>query len=243
MIDFHIHLDLYRDPHAVARECRDRGIHILSVTTTPSAWKGTSALAVPGSRIWTALGLHPQIAHQRRSELDLFDTFLPNATYVGEVGLDGSPEFKKHWDDQLTVFNHILESCTRAGGRTMSIHSRRASSVVLDRLESFPNAGIPILHWFSGTRRDMDRAISLNCWFSVGPAMLITAKARDLISQMPRNRILTETDGPFAQVDGQSAMPWDAQRAVVQLAALWEIPLKDVEQMLFSNLQHLTAHL
>jgi TatD DNase family protein len=241
MIDFHAHLDLYPDPHEVARECSVKGIYVLSVTTTPSAWEGTSALAVPGSRINTALGLHPQIVHHRRHELDLFDRYLPDTRFVGEIGLDGAPEFKRYWDDQLTVFDHILRACTGAGGRTMSIHSRRAASAVLDRLEAFPDAGVPILHWFSGTKRDLDRAIYMNCWFSVGPAMLLTAKARDLISYMPRERILTETDGPFARVNGQSAMPQDVQIAVIQLAAMWKMSVENVEEILHRNLQYLTS--
>lgn len=241
MIDFHTHLDLYPDPSAVARECSVRSMDVLSVTTTPSAWKGTLALATPGSRVRTALGLHPQIAHQRRSELDLFDSYLPDASYVGEVGLDGAPEFKKYWDDQLAVFNHVLQACSRAGGRIMSIHSRRAASAVLDRLEAFPNAGVPILHWFSGNKRDLDRALSLNCWFSVGPAMLSAAKGHDVVGHIPRGQILTETDGPFAQVNGRSMLPWDAQRAVIQLGALWKISLKNVEQELDSNLQRFTS--
>lgn len=239
MIDLHSHIDLYPDPQAVARECCIKGIYVLSVTTTPSAWKGTSVLALPGSRIQTALGLHPQIAHERRIELDLFDTYLPDAPYVGEIGLDGAPDFRKYWDDQLAVFDHILLACARAGGRTMSIHSRLATSAVLDRLAAFPQAGLPILHWFSGSKRDLERAISLDCWFSVGPAMLVTKKARDLVVHMPRERILTETDGPFAQVDGRSAMPWDAQRAAVQLADIWKVSMGDVEQVLHTNLQRL----
>lgn len=241
MIDYHAHLDLYPDPSEVAREVVAQGIYVLSVTTTPSAWKGTAALTVGSSRIRTALGLHPQIAHQRRKELDLFNTYLPEAPYVGEIGLDASPEFKKHWNDQVVVFNHILQGCTRVGGRIMSIHSRRAISEVLDRLEAFPNAGIPILHWFSGNKRDLDRAISLNCWFSVGSAMLLTNKSREMVSYMPAERILTETDGPFAQVDRRSTMPWDVQRTVIQLGVLWKSPVEDVEQKLCRNLQYLTS--
>lgn len=242
MIDFHAHLDLYPDPQTVATECINQGIYVLSVTTTPSAWRGTSALAKPGSRIRTALGLHPQLAHQRKSELYLFDANLPDARYVGEIGLDGAPEFRKYWDDQLTVFNHILKACSLSGGRVMSIHSRRATAEVLDRLEAFPKAGIPILHWFSGNERDLERAVSLNCWFSVGPAMLIAKKSRDFVNHIPRERILTETDGPFAQVDGRSAMPWDAQRSVVQLADLWGLSVEGVEQTLSNNLRNLVEH-
>src|ERR1035441_1290583 len=91
VIDFHCHLDLYPNPLAIRDECDRRGMYVLSVTTTPSAWKGTSALAAPTKRIRTALGLHPQLAHERMSELALFDSYLPETRYVGEIGLDGAP--------------------------------------------------------------------------------------------------------------------------------------------------------
>lgn len=241
MIDFHSHLDLYPDPSALVKECIDRGVYILSVTTTPSAWKGTSALAPPESRIRTALGLHPQIAHQRKSELVLFDAYLPETKYVGEIGLDGAPEFKVHWDDQVTVFDHILQSSTRVCGRILSIHSRRATSAVLDRLGKFPQAGVPVLHWFTGNRRELDRAIAQKCWFSVGPAMLQSNKSCELINHIPHERILTESDGPFVQIDGRPAMPWDSQLAVAQLAFLWGKSPAEVEYQLRENLRRLIA--
>src|SRR5690242_13201410 len=73
VIDFHCHLDLYPNPSQVARECAARGIYVLSVTTTPSAWTGTAALSEGMPRIRTALGLHPQLANQRISELEIFE--------------------------------------------------------------------------------------------------------------------------------------------------------------------------
>ena len=236
MIDFHAHLDLYPDPATVIQEITARGTYVLSVTTTPSAWKGTSALSEPGSRIRTALGLHPQLAHLRSIELALFDDYLQEAMYVGEIGLDGAPEFKRHWQVQLEVFDHILAACRSAGGRVMSIHSRRATAAVLDRLETFQGAGIPILHWFSGSKRELERAAALGCWFSVGPAMLVAEKARTLVCAMPKERVLTETDGPFAKLDGQSAKPWDAQRATPILAEIWGMPQSDVDRLLHANL-------
>lgn len=240
MIDFHAHIDLYPDPQGIVREIAERGMYVLSVTTTPSAWKGTSALALPGSRIRTALGLHPQIAHERVSELPLFDLHLKKTMYVGEVGLDGGPEFKQHWQAQVAVFDHILNACSLAGGRVMSIHSRRAASAVLDRLEAVPGAGTPILHWFSGGKRDLQRAIALGCWFSVGPAMLVSEKARALVRDMPRDRVLTETDGPFARIKGERAKPWDAGGATAQLAALWaDVTEEEVDRLVHANLRRL----
>ena len=239
MIDFHCHLDLYPDPHAIARECVARGLYILSVTTTPSAWAGTAALAHQAPRIRTALGLHPQIAHERKGELPLFERLLPKVRYVGEIGLDGGPEYKRHWRDQVFVFTRILELCAGVGGRVLTIHSRRAAVSVLDALEAHPGAGTPILHWFSGTQRELARAVDLDCWFSVGPAMLASEKGRALAAKMPRDRLLTETDGPFAQLEGSTALPWDAERAIALLADMWTEPETAVRDRLATNLRRL----
>lgn len=239
MIDFHCHLDLYPDPLAVRDECVRRGLYVLSVTTTPSAWKGTSALAVNSQRIRTGLGLHPHLAHERQSELPLFDRLLPETRYIGEIGLDGAPEFRGHWQSQTVAFEHILTKCRAEGGRILSLHSRRASGAVLDYLERFPEAGTPVLHWFSGSQSDLDRAINLECWFSVGPAMLVSEKGRRLAARLPQNRILTESDGPFAQFDGQSAKPWDVERAVQELGVIWSLPSDEAEQNIHRNLKNL----
>lgn len=241
MIDFHCHLDLYPNPHAVADECRRRGLYVLSVTTTPSAWHGTRALAREGDRIRTAIGLHPQIAHERKGELPLFDKIIAETDYVGEIGLDGSPNLQQHWDAQVAVFDHILRSCTKAGGRIMTIHSRRAATAVLDRLEAHPGAGAPILHWFSGGVRELERAIAMGCWFSIGPAMLNGERGRQLASRMPPDRILTETDGPFSQIGGQSLQPWQVDQALVELGRIWSVPTAAAEQSVQSNLRALVA--
>ena len=241
MIDLHCHLDLYPDPVAVTAKCRDLGLYVLSVTTTPSAFDGTRALAKDAPRIRTGLGLHPQLARERRSELPLFEKLLPLTPYVGEIGLDGAPEYRPFWDDQVAVFDGALAACQAAGGRIMSLHSRRAATQVLDALLRFPGAGTAVFHWFSGTPRELERAAAAGCWFSVGPAMLASAKGRALAAAMPRERVLTETDGPFAQVEGVAALPWDCKLAVDTLADLWAQKLEDTEKQLRQNLRRLTG--
>ena len=239
MIDFHCHLDLFPDPGQVANRCQEEGIYVLSVTTTPSAWRGTRKLE--RNRIRTALGLHPQLAHERRTELDLFDELLAETRYVGEVGLDGSPAFRAYWDDQLRVFDHVLDSCAEAGGRILSIHSRRAARAVIDRLETVPEAGIFVLHWFSGSPRQLSRAVALGCWFSVGPAMLAGENGRKLAMQLPRDRVLTESDGPFAQICNRAAMPWDAAVAERELAQMWGLGTEHMAVVLNENLRRLIS--
>jgi TatD DNase family protein len=237
MIDFHCHLDLYENAAEVVRKCVTRKMYVLAVTTTPSAWTGTSALVGDAERVRVALGLHPELARQRKSELDLFDRLLPETRYVGEIGLDGSPEFRDQWNDQVLVFEHILFSCRAAGGRIMSIHSRRAAPAVLERLKACPGAGVPVLHWYSGSQRDLERAIAAGCWFSVGSSMVLSAKGQQLVKRMPMERVLTETDGPFATVEGQKALPWDVDVVVSRLADMWNMPRESADAQLHGNLR------
>jgi TatD DNase family protein len=173
--------------------------------------------------------------------LEIFDRYLPDTRYVGEIGLDGSPEFRQYWGDQLAVFKHILSRCREAGGRIMSIHSRRASGPVLDCLEENDDAGVGVLHWFSGSLRDLDRAVKLGCWFSVGPTMLAGEKGRQLVARMPRERVLTESDGPFAQLDGVAVMPWQVANAVEMLGQTWSLTPEEVDQTVRRNLKDILA--
>jgi len=137
------------------------------------------------------------------------------------------------------VFKRVLACCERHGGRVISVHSRRAARQVLDVLSGYPRAGSVILHWFSGSFRDLDRSIAMGCWFSVGPAMMAGQRGRALAARMPRDRVLTETDGPFVQLEGRSAFPWDAINAVESLAAIWGISASDAGQAVDENLRRL----
>ena len=240
MIDFHCHIDLYENPGSVVADCEKLGTYVLSVTTTPRAWPMTSRIAARAPRIQTALGLHPQLALERETELSLFDELLPGARYVGEIGLDGTQTSWAEQESQLRVFRHILDSVNRAGGRIMSIHSRRAADRVLDLLES-NEAGTAILHWFSGTVSELRRAIELGCWFSVGQPMLRTKRGRSLVAAMPRERVLTETDGPFGRVNGTPLHPRDVSVTEALLADVWTEPVADVRARMMASLRSLVG--
>lgn len=221
MIDLHCHLDLYPDPHAIVAECVRRRLYVLSVTTVPSAFDGTAALVPAHGRIRTALGLHPELAAARARELPLFERLLPRTHYIGEVGLDGSREHRATLDTQRGVFQDVLRLCARAGGKVLSLHSRGATSLILDVLGAEPNAGTPVLHWYVGTPKQVARAAEMGCWFSVGPAMLASERGRAAALAMPKERVLPESDGPFGLVQGRAANPWDAWTVTAMLAALW----------------------
>ena len=241
MIDFHCHLDLYDDPQGVLRQVAKRRCFVLAVTTTPLAWEGTRALVGNTPRVRVAAGLHPELAATRHRETARICELVSETQFVGEIGLDGSERHHPSLSVQSQVFGAILRACEINGGRIMTIHSRGATSLVLDHLEAHPKSGLPVMHWFSGTHRELTRAIDLGCWFSVGPAMLRGAKGRRLASMMPIGRVLTETDGPIARHHGQVLMPWNVQEAEVELATLWKLSTTGVQRRLSRNLQNLVS--
>ena len=241
MIDFHCHVDLYKDPHGVLREAVERKCYVLAVTTTPLAWKGTCDLVGSARRVKVAAGLHPALAATRHREINQLCALLSETQYVGEIGLDGSRPHRPSLSIQRQVFEAVLTTCESVGGRIMTIHSRGATALVLDHLEAHSKSGVPVMHWFSGTRAELERAIEIGCWFSVGPAMLRGEKGRRLTSWMPPDRVLTETDGPFAHRAGTPLVPWDVKEAERVLGRLWKLSTTAVQQQLSLNLRHLVS--
>lgn len=239
MIDFHCHLDLYPQPDLVLDRVIQERMYVLAVTTTPRAWQGTNKLVERASHVRIAAGLHPELVEERHAEVELLCSLVSETRYVGEVGLDGSPKCRASVSRQQDVFHRILSACAREGGRILSIHSRGAASAVLGALETCPEAGTPVLHWFSGTASDLRRAIDLGCWFSVGPAMLEKEKGCGLARRMPRDRILTETDGPFGNRRGEPLMPWDVEDAVSRLAGIWGMPPTGAADQISANCRRL----
>jgi len=237
MIDFHSHLDLYPNALQLLSEVAKRNIFTLVVTTSPRAWQATSRLFDSYDNIKVALGMHPEMVERKTNEIEMLVSSISKAKFIGEVGLDGSQSFRESLLLQESVLNKVLAECERQGGRIISIHSRGASSRVLDLLEKYPLAGKPILHWFSGTIQEIRRAVAIGCWFSVGPSMMLGKKGRDLIREMPIDKILPETDGPFVTRENAPLMPWEAFNIVLGLEDLWGMKPDKVRANLQRNFQ------
>ena len=239
MIDFHCHLDLYPDALEVARRTNQRNEFTLVVTTSPRAYHATSRVFRDLPQLHVALGLHPEVAEAKAAELDALVAGIRDARFVGEIGLDGSPPHRKSLTVQERIFKAALDECARQGGRVMSIHSRGAEQKVVQLIALASSAGVPVLHWFSGAMGTLEDACKVGCWFSVGPAMLAGEKGRRLAARMPMNRVLPETDGPFAKIGSVPLMPWQAMDISQTLAELWGVDAQHARTQLSENLQRL----
>ena len=240
-VDFHCHLDLYPDHEAAVARAEAVGVYTLTVTTTPKAWPRNLALTRGTRYVRAALGLHPQLAAERAGELPLWERYLPETRYVGEVGLDAGPRFYKSLDTQKQVFRTVLERCAEAGGKILTVHSVRSVPDVLDMVEQHlpHDRGVVVLHWFTGSRSEARRAEALGCYFSVNVEMTRSERGRTLVADLSADRILTETDGPFTRTDVRPTEPIDFNTAVDAIARARNTAPEALADAVSANLQTL----
>jgi TatD DNase family protein len=238
LFDTHCHLDLYPDYTRLIEEIEKTQIYTIAVTNTPSVFRRCQALTEKSRFIRAALGLHPQLVSERHKELGLMYELLGQTKYIGEVGLDFVTQDKKEKGLQQRVFTSILERCASGDKKIFTIHSRRAAAEVTEIIgDSYP--GVIILHWFSGTLKELDKAISFGFYFSVNPAMVMGAKGRQLLTAIPRDKILTESDGPFTKVGGRPSRPIDIDCVVSGLADVWKVTRDQAAEVLYVNFRRI----
>lgn|SRR5574337_1850689 len=234
-MDFHCHLDLYPDAKHVYVEALRRTEFVWLVTTSPRAYAATSRVLAATPKCFISPGLHPEVADKKHGELEMLLSQMEVCTGVGEIGLDGSARFSRHFELQTHIFKSVVENCARLGGKVLSIHSRAAAEKILDILDANPGFGTAVLHWFSDSPSLLRRAVESGCWFSVGPAMMESANGRKLAALMPCDRVVPESDGPFAKLRGAHVMPWEANAVAVKLAEAWCVSQVDASIALKSN--------
>jgi TatD DNase family protein len=160
-----------------------------------------AALAVKRHEPWITwgAGCHPRIAraHQGFDPGRLRD--LAQATaIVGEIGLDTGSRVplevqQAHFRAALAVAADL--------SRIVSIHSYRATALVLEELRRVPQTAA-ILHWWTGSAAETSEAVSLGCFFSIHSAVARYSWVR---TRVPPGRILVESDHGYN--DPPAAIP------------------------------------
>lgn len=222
LIDTHCHLDLYPDPPALLRRIEAAGVQTIAVTNAPSVFFHTDQLAAKSRCVRAALGLHPELVKTHARERPLFWEQLPKTRFIGEVGLDYVTNDANERELQRQVFREVLDRCAATGDKVLTVHSRRAASDVIDMVGG-GFRGVVILHWFSGSMREADRARLNGLYFSVNTAMIRSKSGQALIERMDPDFVLTETDGPFVTLGKEPAAPPDVSLVVRHLAGVWQM--------------------
>ena len=233
MLDAHCHVDLYSQPAAVADRAAAAGAFTVMVTNLPSAYDRSRPHVAARRRIRLALGLHPLLGPQHLAERDLFRARAITTSFIGEVGLDFSEEGKGTADLQIESFEFVLK--TIAGlPKFVSIHSRRAEAQVLEMLRTAKRTSA-VFHWYTGPIGVLRQAIACGHYFSVNHAMLNSDNGRRIVSAIPRDRLLTETDGPFVTIAGRPAEPSDIRLVEEGVARVWNVDPAEVRSRVVEN--------
>lgn len=195
MIDTHCHFDMMNNPEDFIRFMSENGHTIIGMTNCPEHFAAGYSIVRSYLRIRLSLGFHPHVVKEIYTQLPLFDKMEKETSFIGEIGLDFSKNFLSTKEIQLQVFEHLCQTLSHKK-KIISIHSTKAETEVLSFIEKY-SLKTPILHWYTGPLDLVDQAIALGCYFSINESMTLTYKGKRIISKLPPDRILTESDAPF----------------------------------------------
>lgn len=195
MIDVHCHFDMAKNPEKYISENEKRQIITIGMTNLPSHFEMGVNHIRRYKYIRLALGLHPLRATEHAKEYSKFKQYLDMTSYIGEVGLDFSREGFSTKEIQIKSFEFVLD-CVKSKNKILSLHSRRAEKETLEMLvkNRIRNA---IFHWYSGPINVIEKIVEYGYFFSINSAMSSSENGRKIISKIPKELILTETDFPY----------------------------------------------
>lgn len=233
LIDTHCHIDLYKNPEKILRECELQGISVISMTNLPSHFERGFPFFQKTAKCRIALGLHPLYAQNHKTEINLFLKNIDKTSYIGEVGLDFSSEGINAKSIQIESFEMILQTVSNKK-KILSIHSRKAEKEILELLKRY-RAKNAIFHWYSGSVKLIDSIIESGYFFSINPKMIQSKNGKDIISKIPLDRLLTESDGPFIQTNEKPINPWDIKEVLTYISETRQLSYLDVETQIKNN--------
>ena len=232
MIDCHCHFDMRDLPEHYIAQMESQGHIVIGMTNRPCYFQQGMSHINHCGKIRLALGLHPLQLEHADEDLKDFEKYIDKTSYIGEIGLDFSPEGKSTFDKQIYCFEKILRLLI-GKNKILSVHSRQAEKTVLDILDLFYQENV-IFHWYSGSCDLIPEIIDHGYYFSINEAMFLSEHGREIISRIPKERVLTESDAPYNRKSNIS-------HAVICLAELWNIRREDVIQLVNKNFKELLS--
>lgn len=202
-IDAHNHLQDPRlgDPAPVIAVMKEAGVARCVVNATREAdWDAVEKLAeAEPDFVIPAFGIHPWHAHTAsdgwQARLRKLLEKHPQSS-IGECGLD-------QWVSEPTLEIQrpvFAEQLRIAGemGRPATVHCLKAWGALFDIFEESPPPPRFLMHSFGGSIEIARRLIPLGAWFSFSGYFLQPRKVGvlDVFRQLPKDRILLETDAP-----------------------------------------------
>lgn len=241
LIDTHCHLDLFEGISTDPSKEDNYGIKTITVTNAPSFFPKNKSLFEAAKNIRVALGLHPQLIKQYGAEISLIERYIASTRYIGEIGLDGSSELKYSFINQVLLFEKILAIVKTNEPKVLTIHSRNAATETIEKVWKTlgrSNHRI-ILHWFSGTQKELEKAINYGIYFSINHKMATSAKGKEIIEKIPNKLLLTETDAPFTFSKDIKTREKSLLISIEGIAKIKSITQEECKSLIYQNFKEL----
>ena len=229
LIDTHCHINFFENAGDIALECEKTETHTIYVTTLPSQFNETFEYVKQLKYIYPPLGWHWQESeYNLEKEKKLFLKNIVKTKFIGEVGLDFSKRAIKSKKEQIEVFEFILEN-VRNRNKILNLHSAQAEDKVLNMLIQY-DIKKAIFHWYSGKIGTLNKILDSGYYFSINSNMCKSKKGQNIISRLPKNKILVETDAPFI-----NDLPYKNLNVYYYLSELWNLSLDEVKNIILRN--------
>ena len=199
LYDAHIHLsdiEYENDVPQILNCMKKLRVKACCVSMDYSSSKKTLELGKKSDFILPFIGIHPEKAQDdTESVFKLIDENNKKISGIGEIGLDHT---YSNSDEELLKQKEVFRtqlSFAEKFRKPVSIHSRKTLDEILEILPSY-NIPTVLLHWFDGSKKQLQNAMSLDCYVSFGPVMVYSKDKQVLLSKANKDRVLVETDGP-----------------------------------------------
>lgn len=210
-IDFHNHLDFYKDFELpkVYDDINKNNIKVISCSMDEESYKKNISYSKICSNIIPTFAIHPWSVTNKIPNLDMYDDYIKDSKIIGEVGLDFHwVNDKSTFEPQIEVFKYFVKKA-KDYNKFLNIHTKGAENLVYDILYKEGMLEKSIIHWYSGDFYTLEKFINANSYFTLSVDINYSKKSRDIAKLLPLNRILAETDGPTALewINGHYGMP------------------------------------
>lgn len=203
LFDAHCHFDFPEFDGRREREmARARAVGVQGLVmpgVRRADWGRLASLAAPETGLWYCLGIHPWFVDEHDSEdLDALAAALTSkpsgCLAIGECGLDA---LRGSIEEQVPWFVAQVQLAARLDF-PLVIHSVKAHDQVAALLRSERWQGRALIHGFSGSYQQACHFIELGCYIGVGGVITHdrAKKTRDVISRLPADVLVLETDAP-----------------------------------------------
>jgi len=236
LYDTHFHLDLIDSREEIIKVINENQIYTIAVTNLPVLFTKLKD-SLSSKFIRPALGFHPELLSQFIHQIPLMWSQLNETKYIGEVGLDFKTS-KDSKDFQISFFTELIERCDLLGDKILTVHSRQSADEVVSIIGAKFNGKV-ILHWFSGNKTTLLRAINNGYYFSINYSMVNYNSSKDLIKLIPLERLLLETDAPFVKFNNKPFTPVNIKYIIKELAIIFNLDHLKMSSILWSNFKSL----